>query len=168
MQRRSPEHTRIFGILADPIHHVKTPQGINRLLRERGIDGVMVPLHVGADGLATLMQGLRQHAQPDGFVVTVPHKTAVVGLCDELTTGGRAHRRGQRGAAHGRWAAVRRHARRRRASSPGCAARASSLAGCSVYLAGAGGAASAIAFALAAAGVRRLTIANRTPTRRSS
>ena len=22
--------TRIFGILADPIHHVKTPQGINR------------------------------------------------------------------------------------------------------------------------------------------
>ncbi len=157
-------NTRIFGILADPIHHVKTPQGINRLLRERGIDGVMVPLHVGADGLATLMQGLRQMHNLSGFVVTVPHKTAVVGLCDELTPAAE-----RIGAVN----VVRRLADGRMCGGmldgegfvAGLRSQGIEPGGRSVYLAGAGGAANAIAFALAAAGVSRLTIANRTPAK---
>ena len=39
-------HTRFLAIVADPIHHVKTPQRINELVRAHGIDAVMVPLHV--------------------------------------------------------------------------------------------------------------------------
>jgi shikimate dehydrogenase len=157
-------NTRVFAILADPIHHVKTPQGINRLLRERGIDGVMVPLHVGADGLDALVRGLRRMQNLDGFVVTVPHKTAVVALCDELTPvaerigavnvvrrlpDGRL--RGGMLDGDGFVAGLRREGIEPR--------------GRSAYLAGAGGAASAIALALAEAGVSRLTIANRTPAK---
>ncbi|HEU6442377.1 MAG TPA: shikimate dehydrogenase, partial [Microvirga sp.] len=39
--------TAIWGILADPIHHVKTPQALNALMREREVDGVLIPFHVG-------------------------------------------------------------------------------------------------------------------------
>lgn len=158
--------TRVFGILADPIHHVKTPQGINRLMAERQVDSIMVPIHVDAAGLEVLVRGLRRMHNLDGFVVTVPHKTAMPALCDELTPA--ATRIGAVNIVHrtpdgrlvggmldgdGFVAGLRREG-----IEP---------AGRSAYLAGAGGAASAIAFALAQAGVTRLTIANRTSEKAS-
>ena len=157
-------NTRIFGILADPIHHVKTPQGINRLLDARGFDGVMVPIHVGAEGLAAMVDGLRRMRNLGGFVVTVPHKTAMPALCDELTPAAR-----RIGAVN----VVRRSAEGRlwggmldgEGFVGGLRGAGIEPAGLSAYLAGAGGAASAIAHALAQAGVSRLTIANRTPAK---
>ena len=153
-------NTRIFGILADPIHHVKTPQAINRLFESRGFDGVMVPFHVTPDTLAATLHGLRGIRNLDGFVVTVPHKTAVVSLCDELTEDAQ-----QVGAVN----VVRRTPEGRLIGGildgdgfvEGLRAADIELIGKSAYLVGAGGAASAIAFALAKAGVSRLTIANR-------
>lgn len=153
-------HTRLLGILADPVHHVQTPQGINRLFDTEGTDAVMVPLHVGPEGLAALVQGLRSLHNLDGFVVTVPHKSAMAALCDALTPAARrigavnvVHRTpegrllGDMLDGEGFVAGLR-----RAGIEP---------AGRSAYLAGAGGAASAIAFALAGAGVQRLTVANR-------
>ena len=152
--------TRVMAILADPIHHVMTPQGINRLMAERGVDAAMIPIHVPADGLEALVRGLRHVPNLDGFVVTVPHKTAMTALCDVLTPA--ASRVGAvnvvrrlpdgrlRGGildGEGFVAGLRKHG-----IEP---------EGKSVYLAGAGGAASAIAYALAEAQVGRLTIANR-------
>lgn len=59
--------TTVFAIAADPIAHVKTPQRLNALLRERGIDAVMVPFHVAAAGLPGLFAGLRgQGHEPAG------------------------------------------------------------------------------------------------------
>lgn len=154
-------HTRIFGILADPIHHVKTPQGINRLLEAQGFDGVMVPIHVRAQDLAAMVEGLRRMNNLAGFVVTVPHKTAMPALCDELTPAA---------ARIGAVNVVRRSADGRLVGGmldgegfvAGLRSAGFEPAGRSAYLAGAGGAASAIAYALAQAGVARLTIANRT------
>lgn len=153
-------HTRVFGILADPIGHVRTPQGINALCQAQGIDAVMVPLHVGAQDLPAVVQGLRALRNFDGLVVTVPHKSAMKNLCDALTPA--AERIGAVNVVHrsadgrllgdmldgeGFVAGLRREGIEPR--------------GQKVYLAGAGGAASAIAFALASAGVRQLTLANR-------
>lgn len=157
-------NTQIFGILADPIHHVKTPQRINRLFSERAFDGVMVPVHVKHEGLAQAVQGLRQWHNLAGFVVTVPHKTAIAALCDELTPQARMI-----GAAN----VVRRTAQGRLIGGmldgegfvAGLRSQGLEPAARSTYLAGAGGAASAIAFALASAGVSRLTIANRTASK---
>lgn len=154
-------HTRVFGILADPIHHVQTPQGINRLLDASAFDGVMVPIHVHPAGLNDMVQGLRRMHNLGGFVVTVPHKTAMPALCDELTPAA---------ARIGAVNVVRRTAEGRliggMLDGEGFVAGLRSAdiepAGRSVYLAGAGGAASAIAYALAQCGVARLTIANRT------
>lgn len=96
-----------------------------------------------------------------GFIVTVPHKTAVAKLCDELGTAGQAI---------GSVNTVRRTKDGRLIGEmfdgtgfvKGLKLRGHDPAGRRVLLVGAGGAASAIAFALAQAGVRSLTIANRT------
>ena len=156
--------TRVFAILADPIHHVKTPQGINRLFGSHGFDGVLVPVHVGAQGLAAMVEGLRRMQNLGGFVVTVPHKTAMAALCDELTPAA---------ARIGAVNVVRRTADGRLVGGildgdgfvAGLRGAGIEPAGHSVYLAGAGGAACAIAHALAGAGVACLTIANRTTAR---
>ncbi|MBK4998164.1 shikimate dehydrogenase [Pseudomonas sp. S31] len=154
-------HTRLFAIVADPIHHVKTPQEINALMAVRGDDRVMVPLHIGPEQLAEAVQGLRALRNLDGFVVTVPHKGAMLPLCDSVSPAA---------ALVGAVNVVRRQADGRLHGDmldglgfvAGLRRAAIEPAGKSVYLAGAGGAAQAIAFALAEAGVARLTIANRT------
>ncbi|MXP63046.1 shikimate dehydrogenase [Roseomonas sp. M0104] len=152
--------TRIWGILADPIHHVKTPQALNAMMRERGVDGVMVPIHVGPADLPALVAGLRQMRNLHGLIVTVPHKTAMLDLCDETSAAAK-----QSGAVN----AVRIADGRLSGTMldgagfvGGLRAGGIEPRGMRAYLAGAGGAANAIAFALAEAGVARLTLANRT------
>ena len=81
--------TTVYAIAADPIAHVRTPQRLNALLRERGADGVMVPFHVSPDGLPALFAGLRGLHNLGGLVVTVPHKEQAAVLCDEITPAAR-------------------------------------------------------------------------------
>lgn len=153
-------HTQVLAILADPIHHVQTPQRMNALLQTAGLDAVMVPLQVPPAGLAAAMTGLRVLANLQGVVVTVPHKTAALAFCDEL---------GDRARLIGAVNVVRRLPDGRLRGDmldgigfvEGLRGAGIEPAGQSAYLAGAGGAASAIAFALAEAGVARLTLANR-------
>lgn len=157
-------HTRFLAILADPIHHVKTPQRINALLRTHGIDAVMVPLHVGEGDLSAVMVGLRGMQNFAGCVITVPHKTKALALCDELSDSAR-----QIGAVN---VVHRMRDGRLRGGMLDGVGFVDGLRGAgidpngkSVYLAGAGGAASAIAFALADAGAGRITVANRSAGR---
>lgn len=156
--------TRVFAILADPIAQVKAPQGLNRIMAERGVDGVMVPFHVAAADLATVLAGLRAVRSFGGAIITVPHKTAIVPLLDGVSDAARLV-----GAVN----AVRREPDGRLVGEildgagfvAGLRAAGHDPRGRSAYLAGAGGAANAIAFALAEAGVTRLTIHNRTAAR---
>ncbi len=55
----------------------------------RGYDGVLVPLHVKAEGLATVVEGLKRMENLGGVIVTVPHKTAIAALCDDLSANAR-------------------------------------------------------------------------------
>lgn len=159
--RKITGNTRVFGILADPIHHVKSPQRINELFAQADFDGVMVPFHVKSDALVEVINAMRQLQNLSGFVVTVPHKTAILDLCDEVTP-----EASQIGAVN----VVHRTPEGRLIGTmldgdgfiAGLRAEGIEPKGRSAYLAGAGGAASAIAFALARSGVTSLTIANRT------
>lgn len=154
-------NTKICAIIADPIHHVKTPQGINRLCEEMGKDAVMVPVHVSSQDLMTVVNGFLAMQNLAGFVVTVPHKTAVAKLCDELSEDAarmeavNVIRRSPDGKLHGAILDGK-------GFVAGLREAGIEPAGRSAYLVGAGGAASAIAYALAEAGVSRLTLANRT------
>jgi shikimate dehydrogenase len=153
--------TRFFGIVADPIAQVKTPQGINRIAAEHGANSVMIPLHVAPAELPAAFTGLRVIKNFGGMIVTVPHKVAALTLCDEVSARAR-----QVGAVN----AVRREADGRLLGDifdgigfiTGLERAGIEVKGRRVYLVGAGGAANAIAFALADAGVAELTIANRT------
>lgn len=154
-------HTRVLGILADPIAHVKAPPGINRIAAARGRDAVMVPFQIAPEKLALFLDALRTLKSFDGAIVTVPHKGAVAGLCDAIS---------DRARAMGAVNVIRREDDGRLVGDmldgagflAGLAAAGIEVAGARVYLVGAGGAASALAFAIAAAGAGHLTLANRT------
>src|SRR3546814_13830023 len=77
--------TKLFGILADPIHHVKTPQRMNEYFARAGYDGVLVPFHARPDNLATVLEGLRRMENLVGIIVTVMNQMAIPELCDEET-----------------------------------------------------------------------------------
>ena len=153
--------TRISAIIADPIHHVKTPQGINARLLAQSVDGVLIPVHVSAAELATVVDGFRAMKNLQGFIVTVPHKSAILSLCDEVEEDARrigavnVVRRDETGRLRG-------YMLDGEGFVAGLKGANIPLANQTVYLAGAGGAANAIAFALAKNGVKQLTIANRT------
>lgn len=152
--------TRLLGILADPIAHVKAPPRINQIARDRGRDAVMVPFQVAPADLPDLVATLRRVKSFDGAIVTVPHKTAMADLCDTVSAEARAVgavniiRREDDGSLTG-------DVLDGRGFVAGLAASGIALRGKALYLAGAGGAASAIAFAVAAAGIRSITLANR-------
>lgn len=154
--------TKLFAIVAHPVGHVQTPAAINALFHERGMDAVMVPFEVQPNNLTTFVTGLGAIENFGGLVVTVPHKTAIARLCDHLT---------ERAAVAGAVNAIRRNPDGSLTGDlldgagfvAGLEAAGHRIAGRRVWLVGAGGAASAIAFAIAAKGPAQLTLVNRTP-----
>lgn len=154
-------HTRVVGILADPVAHVRTPEIMNAYFAAHGIDAVIVPLHVDGAGLASALAAARHLKNLAGLIVTVPHKSSVAGLCDEVRGEARIV-----GAAN----AIRRTEHGQlicdmfdgKGFVGGLMTQGISPEGRRVLLLGAGGAASAIAVSLAGQGVAALTIANRT------
>ena len=159
--------TRVYGILADPISQVRTPQVFNALCDARNFDAVLVPFHVAAEDLAEAVAGLRRLRNLGGLVVTVPHKQAMIALCDRLEPMGRLI-----GAVN----AVRREADGSlvgenfdgRGFVAGLRAAGHEPRDRRALLLGAGGAGAAIAFALAEAGVAELAIANRSAEKGSA
>lgn len=156
--------TTLCAILADPIHHVRTPQAFNALMRQWNRDVVLVPVHVAADQLCAVVDGLRHVKNLAGFLVTVPHKSAVLELCDIVSA---------RASAVGAVNVVRREADGRLAGEildglgfvAGLRHNGIEPRGLHVFMAGAGGAASAIAFGLAESGIASLNLWNRTRRR---
>jgi len=156
--------TKIYAIIADPITQVRTPEVFNSLFEQKNIDAILIPIHVGSAGLGALIKGLREMKNLGGFIVTVPHKTAIVALCDEL---------GDAGRRIGSVNTVRREKDGKLIGNmfdgvgfvEGLKAQGYESSGKKVLLLGAGGAAGAIALALAEAKVDELTIANRTPAK---
>lgn len=149
--------TRIVPILAHPVDHVRAPRTYNPAFAAAGLDWHMVPMGVlPADLSATLAQ-LARVTNLQGVNLTIPHKAAAFALCSRATAEARDTGMANtlRLEADGLWAG---------ANSDGIgflgAARANGLldTGRSVVIAGSGGAGTAIAFALAAAGVREIDV----------
>lgn len=154
--------TRVLGILAHPTDHVKAPPAINRIALNRGRDAIMVPMNVAQADLSIFVAGLRSMQSFDGAIITVPHKQAMLPLCDEVS---------RHANLVGAVNVIRRTEDGRLIGDQldgtgfviGLRQAHVSISGLSAYLVGAGGAANAIAFALADGGIKKLTLANRTP-----
>ncbi len=78
-------HTRLVVILAHPVGHLRTPSAMNAHFAATGQDAVLVPVHVLPEDLAGTVSALRGMRNLAGIIVTVPHKESIVRLCDALT-----------------------------------------------------------------------------------
>lgn len=153
--------TRVIVHLAYPSTHLRTPSFFNPLIEKQGRNAVLVPWQVSPENLPQVWEALRLCESLAGVIVTIPHKTDIAGLCDELE-----------GAA--RFLQVSNVARRtddgrfigRMYDGPGYLQglrnEGHEMLGRRVLLLGAGGAATGIAHSLVEEKVECLTIANRT------
>jgi shikimate dehydrogenase len=80
-------HSKLLGVIADPVTQARSPGMANALLaeRERFGDFVLLPLHVPLSSLEAVLTGLRGIQNFAGAIVSMPHKSAIVPLLDELT-----------------------------------------------------------------------------------
>ncbi|MBW3637863.1 MAG: shikimate dehydrogenase [Armatimonadetes bacterium] len=76
-------HTRTLAIIGDPIEHSLTPRIQNHALRKIGADIVNLAFRVVPENLQKAIMGA-QNLGFLGLMVTIPHKEAVLALCDEL------------------------------------------------------------------------------------
>lgn len=76
--------TKLFGLFADPVEQVQATVVMNSIFVKQGFDGVNIPLHVKAEDLPEVVSALKCIRNFHGFGATIPHKTAIAGLCDEL------------------------------------------------------------------------------------
>ena len=75
---------RLAGVIGHPISHSKSPRLHGHWLKRYGIDGHYIPMNVAPDDLARTIELLPQLGFA-GINVTLPHKEAVMALCDEIT-----------------------------------------------------------------------------------
>ena len=149
--------TRLYAVLGDPVAQVRAPSLLNPLFARLGTDAVLIPVHVEPDDFAHVFQGLIRMKNLDGILVTIPHKAAALRLADEVSPAAAAAVRlaAQRVDGSGRWTGenfdgtgfVR-----------GLTGAGHLPEGRRIVLMGAGGAGSAIAAALLAAGCAQLTL----------
>jgi shikimate dehydrogenase len=155
--------TRLYFIVGDPIAQVKSPAGVTEAFAAQGRNAVCVPAHVAPEHLAAWLAGtsLAQN------IVTVPHKFAACALCETTTPraallqAANVLRRRPGGGWHGDMVDGIGFVQAMRAQ--GCEPR-----GRRALLVGAGGAGSAIAQALAEAGVAELAVHDADATRRDA
>jgi shikimate dehydrogenase len=148
-------HTQLCGLLGNPVEHSLSPAIHNAAFRKLGLDFVYLAFKV--EDLPGAIKGLRALGNLRGFSVTIPHKVAVIPLLDEVEQTAR-----HIGAVntivieHGRLIGSNTDASGalRALTEAGVA-----LRGEKVVMLGSGGAARAIAFALAnGTGIARLTL----------
>lgn len=157
---------RLAGVIGWPIGHSKSPRLHGHWLARYGIEGAYLPMAVAPDRLGAAMAGLPALGFK-GCNVTVPHKEVAVGFLDSMTE--TVRRLGAvntivvtpEGHLHGDNTDGRGFMTNLEVAQPGWTPdRAGDRP---AVILGAGGAARAIAVALAEAGAARIAIVNRTP-----
>ena len=158
--------TRLFGVIGDPIAHSLSPAIHNAAYRQMGLDALYVSFRVPAGSDAGGF--LRSHARLgfEGLSVTLPHKLAALAAADGADQVAR-----KIGAANtitvrdGRLLADNTDADAAVGELAAAFGGLGALAGKTVLVLGAGGAARAVAWGLVARGGVRVVIANRSRER---
>jgi shikimate dehydrogenase len=159
-------HTRLAAVIGDPIRHSLSPTIFNAAFDEVGLDWVYLAFEVAEPDTAAALDAARVLGI-EGLSVTMPHKTAVARLVDELTPSARTLdavncvvRDGRRLVGH---------------NTDGAGFVASLAAdagfdpaGRACVVLGAGGAARAVVLALSEAGAGQVSVVNRTADRAES
>lgn len=150
---------RIFGVIGDPIDHSLSPRMHNAAFAHVGLPCLYLPFHVTSRELKNFVRHMGRMGL-SGINVTIPHKISILDWLDSLSDDAR-----RIGAVN----TVSIENGRRRGSNTDGAGFLHALKsrtgfdprGASVLLFGAGGSARAIAFALVKAGIKKISIVNR-------
>ena len=154
-------HTRVVGVIGDPIEHSRSPQMHNAAFAKAGLDYVYVPFHVRSDALAQAIAGFKA-LNVVGINVTLPHKQAVIPYLTSIS------REAELIGAVNTLTFLEDGIHGDNTDAPGVLraleenGALSIPVGEDVVVLGAGGAARAVVVAFALAGVASITIANRT------
>lgn len=70
-------HSRVYGVIANPVAHSKSPVIHNRAFHARRMDAVYLPFLVGAPQLSDWMK-FAASLPVAGFSVTIPHKQRIL------------------------------------------------------------------------------------------
>jgi len=149
--------TLLVGAIGDPVAQVRAPAVFNRMFAELDVDAACIPMHVTPAHLEAAIQGVRAFPNFVGLSVTIPHKAAIIPFLDEMSP--RVRRLGVCNA-------VRREPDGRLVGdifdgegfAGGLAAQGIAVKGMRAWLVGAGGAGTAIAFAMLDHGLAHLTL----------
>jgi shikimate dehydrogenase len=78
--------TKIIALIGDPIEKAKTPEMLNNLLADKGKLGeyLAVGFHIDEEHLSCAIQGMRSIENFVGAIVTMPHKTQILKLLDQV------------------------------------------------------------------------------------
>ena len=77
-------HTKILGVIGDPVEHSRSPQMHNSAIKEMGLDYVYVPFHVKPSDLRSAIEGFKAIGVV-GINITLPHKQSAIPLMDSLS-----------------------------------------------------------------------------------
>ncbi|WP_298778662.1 hypothetical protein [uncultured Polaribacter sp.] len=156
--------TIIYGIIGDPIQQVATPALMNTIFNKKNENKILIPLHVNKLSLKSTIEGLKNIQNFKGAVITMPHKTGIVkyldevsdevkkvGACNVIKRTSKGLIKGTVLDGNGFVEGLKNHTL--------------SVKSKNIFLLGAGGAASGIAYSLCANGIRKLTIYNRSKTK---
>lgn len=150
-------NTQIVPMLGDPIGQIKSPSDLTPVLQQRGLNAMVVPWHVPADGLSSALAALASVQNVPGVVLTLPHKLAARERCTEISDRARIigavnvlrkHRNGGWSGDHTDGVGYLNGLRKRGFNVEGCRA----------LVIGAGGAGSAIAWELLTQGAGGVAI----------
>jgi shikimate dehydrogenase len=74
--------TQLYIIAGHPISQVKSPEIFNAWFANEGIDAVMIPLDIAADGLSSFAKMFRESENIHGVIVTIPYKALITKYID--------------------------------------------------------------------------------------
>lgn len=150
-------NTALLAHIGYPTGTFKAPMIYNPYFAKHGIDAVVVPMGVTADGFDAAFPVIAGFSNFAGALITMPHKVAVVGKLDRVSAAVRvagscnAVRRAADGALEGDMFDGEGFVR-------GITRKGCTLAGARVLVVGAGGVGSAIAASLAGAGIAAISL----------
>lgn len=149
--------TKVYAIIGHPIAQVRSPEHFNAFFAEAGIDAVLVPLDIHPQDAAASIAALKRMPNLHGLIATVPHKAALLAACDQRTDRAKLCNGANvaRPDASGAW---RGDMLDGLGFINGLRAHGHEPQNAVVHMAGAGGVGSAIAVALAEAGIASLTM----------
>jgi len=156
-QVRVVGRTRLLAIIGDPVHLVRSPESFNPKIAAAGHNALLVPVHLPSAAFEAAIGGVMAIANLDGIILTMPFKERILPHLARISE--RARQVGGANAARrlpdGGWEGDI-------FDGVGLVGAVRGLGvdpkGLRAGLLGAGGAGSAIAFALAAGGVASLAI----------